>query len=80
VSAVKQLPDLARMRVLSDRIRAASDGEVANIIRTDGAFLMADCGRYLDADVARRLATVVAGGMPTGTLEEILFRMHEVPR
>ena len=70
---VERLPDLARMRTLEARVRASSDEEVADLLTTDdGQWLFVECARYMAADVARRLVGIVSGGLPPGTLFDLL--------
>ena len=73
MSDVTQLPDLARMRALEARVRAASDEEVADLLTTDdGQWLFVECAHYMAADVARRLVTIVSAGVPAGALWGLL--------
>lgn len=70
---VRQLPDLERMRGLEARVRASSDEEVADLLTTDdGQWLFVECARYMATDVARRVVTIVSGGLPPGTLWDLL--------
>lgn len=70
---VYQLPDLGRMRAIEDRIRQASDEEVAELLASeDGLWLTAACGRVMAWDVLRRIVAVIDAGVPSSTLDGIL--------
>lgn len=73
--AERQFPDLVRMQPLVEAVRLASDDDLARFLATeDGQWLIVECGPFLAADVARRIATQLVARLPAAVVDYAVTR------